>query len=769
MPSLNAARGRVEDERLLRGRGRFVDDLRGDGEAHACAARSPLAHATIRSLDVAAAAAMPGVATVLTAGDADVAALGPLPSTTPVTGRDGHAMVEPPRPVLASREVKFVGEAIALVVADTPAQAQQAAEAVAVEFDELPAVAEPLAALAAGAPRVWAQAAENVSFEWVAGDAEAVEAALARADHVVAVRVVHPRLAVAALEPRALLAQHDAASATYTLHVPTQGVHAVRDVLADAVLRIPRERLRVVTPDVGGSFGMKIVPYPEYALALVAARRIARPVKWTASRTESFLTDTQGRARVDDVTLALDRNGRMLALKIDAVADLGAYLSTVGPYVPTAGAVRVLGHSYRIGAVAYRVRGVFTNAAPVDAYRGAGKPECVASLERVIDVAARRLRLDRIKLRRRNLVRPADLPYATPLGETYDSGDYPALLERVLALADWDGFASRAEAAHARARLRGIGVGMYVHATGGSTAEVSEVRAEQDGSVTVLSGTQASGQGHETVLAQIAAECLEIPHERIRVVQGDTNRVAAGGGTGGSSLLAIAGNTLTRAAAAMVERGRGIAAARLEVAALDVEYGAGEFRVAGTDRVLSLAQVAAVPEAAGEGGSGCVGRAAFEGRHTTYPSGAYVAEVEVDPETGAVVLAAFSGVDDLGRILHRALALGQLHGGLAQGVGEAMMESVSYDPDGAQLLTATFLDYWLPRAADLPCFALEQRATPSTANALGVKGAGEVSAIGAPGAVINAVVHALECYGVDELDMPATPRRVWEAISRRKT
>ncbi len=757
---------RLEDDRLLRGMGTFVEDIVLQDMAFGVVVRATVAHGAVRAIKVSAARAMPGVLTVLTAGDPAVAALGPLSSTTPVVSRDGAPMIEPPRPILASSHVKFVGEAVAFVVADSPERAADAAEAVEIDHDALPAVTGPHAALAEGAPAVWAEAPANVSFDWSAGDADAVRAAFAAARHIARVRVTHPRIVIAPIEPRAAIGCYDPRAGRYTLHAQTQGVHGVRDVLAKDVLGIPADHLRVVTPDVGGSFGMKIYPYPEYALVLVAARLCERPVKWVATRMESFSSDAQGRGRVDDVTLALDGEGRMLGLEIDAVADHGAYLSTVAPYVSTGGAVRVLGHVYRIPAIHYRVRGVFTNAAPVDAYRGAGKPESVTDLERVIDQAARELGVDRIALRRRNLLTPAELPYRTPMGERFDSGDYPALLDRALELADWARFADRADEARSRGRLRGIGVGMYVHTTGGSVMESSEVRAEADGTVCVLTGTQASGQGHGTALAQLVATALEVSIDRVHVIQGDSARLDTGGGTGGSSLLAIAGNTVVRASAAMLERARRTAGHLLEADVVDIEYGSGAFRVAGTDRTVTLAEVAVAAMAAGQGG--CLGRAAFEGQNFTYPSGAYVAEVEVDPDTGAVTLVAMSGVDDLGRIINPPLAIGQLHGGLAQGIGTVLGETAVYDADTGQLMTASFVDYWLPRADQLPAFRLEQMPTATALNALGVKGAGEVSTIGAPGAVLNAVADALAGGGAPPLDTPATPLRVWCALQGRE-
>lgn len=762
---------RLEDDGPLTGRGRYIDDRLPPGCLHLAVLRAPLAHAVLETLDVEAARRLPGVRLVLTARELAALGVGPLACRGRVESRGGRPLVEPPRPVLAEGAVKYVGQPLAAVVAETPEAALDALEAIELGLDERPATVEVEAAAADGAPAVWPQAPDNRAFDWEAGNLAETEAAFAAAAHVVALTVRHPRIVIAPIETRGALAELDPASGRWTLWTPSQGVVSLRAALADC-LGVARDRLRVVTEEVGGSFAVKIWPYPEQVLALVAARETGRPVKWIAGRGESMLGDVMGRGRVDRAELALDAEGRFLGFRIDALADMGAFLNTVAPTTVTQGAIRVFGHCYRIPGLHYRVQGIFTNAVPTDAYRGAGKPETVSTLERLIDLAAARLGLDRVELRRRNLVRPGDLPYATAMGETYDGGDFPAVLERALQAADWAGLEARRAESRARGRLRGAGVGLHLHATGGSTAERSEVRALPDGSVLVRTGTQDSGQGHRTTLALVAAEALEIPVARVRVEQGDSDRLEVGGGTGGSNLLAVAGNTVHRAALQMLERMKASAGLLLETATADIEYGAGRFRVVGTDKGLELAEVAARWESLDEArrrkepAAGCLGQLDFEGIHTTFPNGAYVAEVEVDPETGLVLVERFTGVDDLGRVIHPAGALGQIHGGIAQEVGEILLEAVRYDPESGQLLSGTLLDYALPRAEDLPAFEVGFAPTASPNSLIGAKGVGELPSIGAPGPLLNAVLDALRDQGVEHLDPPLTPEKLWRALDR---
>lgn len=760
---------RLEDDRLLTGRGRYVEDLRPEGALTMAVLRAPAAHARLTRLDVAAARAADGVHLVLTAADLDRLGVGPMDARARIDNSDGSPMVEPLRPVLAGETVRYLGEPVAAVIAESEPAALDALEAIELDFDECPAVLDPEAALAEGETAGHGEAPGQVGLDWEKGDAEATARAFAEAAHVVELTVRHPRIAIAPLETRGCLGSFDAETGRYTLWTGSQGVVSLRSAMAD-YLDVPEDRVRVVTEDVGGSFAVKIWPYPEQVLVLAAARQTGRPVKWIASRSESMASDAMGRGRIDRAALALDADLRFTGFRIDALADVGAYWNAANASIVTLGACRVFGHCYRIPGLHYRVRGVFTNAVPTDAYRGAGKPETVSTLERLIDVAAVRLGVDRIELRRRNLVRPADLPYATAMEETYDGGDFSAVLERLAKDADLAGFARRRAESEARGLRRGLGLGLHLHATGGSTAERSEVRALGDGTVLVRTGTQDSGQGHRTALALVAAAALEIPAERIRVEQGDSDFLTKGGGTGGSNLLAIAGNTVHRTALQMLAQAKRVAAHLLEAAVEDVEYGGGSFRIAGTDRTLTLAEAAAgwdrlPPERRdGELGAGCMAQLDFEGVHTTFPNGGYAVEVELDPETGRVRVERWTGVDDLGRVINEPTARGQLHGGLAQEIGEILLERVHYDLGSGQLLTGSLMDYALPRADDVPFFDLAWAPTDSPHSPIGAKGVGEVSSIGGPGPLLNAVLDALRPYGIEHLDPPLTSERVWRAI-----
>jgi carbon-monoxide dehydrogenase large subunit len=756
---------RFEDDRLLTGRGRYLDDRRPEGGLSLAVLRAPVAHAGIARLDVAAARAAPGVRLVLTAADLDAMGIGPISARAVVRNRDGSPMIEPDRPVLARDAVKYVGEPVAAVVAQGEAAALDALEQIELDLDERPAVLDPEAAATEGASQVWEEAPGNLGLDWEKGDPDGTARAFAAAAHVVELTVRHPRIAIAPLETRGCIGGFDADSGRYTLWTGSQGVVSLRAAMAEC-LGVDEATVRVVTEDVGGSFAVKIWPYPEQVLVLAAAKATGRPVKWVSSRSEGMLSDAMGRGRIDRAALALDADLNFTGFRIDALADVGAYWNAASASIVTAGACRVFGHCYRIPGLQYRVRGVFTNAVPTDAYRGAGKPETVSTLERLIDVAAARLGVDRIELRRRNLVRPADLPYATAMGETYDGGDFPAVLDGLIARADLASFAERRAASAAAGLRRGLGLGLHLHATGGSTAERSEVRALPDGSVLVRTGTQDSGQGHRTALALVAAETLEIAPERIRVEQGDSDWLAKGGGTGGSNLLAIAGNTVHRTALEMLDRAKRVAAHLLEAAVADVEYGAGAFRIVGTDRSLALAEVAARWHDADEedAGDGCMAQLDFEGIHTTFPNGGYAVEVEVDPETGHVRVDRLTGVDDLGRVINAPTALGQLHGGLAQEIGEVLLERVHYDPDSGQLLSGSLMDYALPRADEVPPLDLAFAPTRSPNSPIGAKGVGEVASIGGPGPILNAVMDALRPDGVEHLDPPLTAERVWRAL-----
>ena len=748
---------RLEDRRFLTGQGCFTDDLTFPNALHAYVVRSPHAHARIERIDTAAAHAMPGVMAVLTGGDAVADGLGSLKGIVPLPGA-----IEPARRPLAIDRARHVGDPVALVVAETFAQARDAAELVDVAWTPLAAVVDAPAALAADAPVLWDEVPDNRCVTWRLGDATAVDAAFAGAAHTVTLTVHNNRLVGNAIEPRVAIGGWDAANDRAVLHTTSQGVHLIRRLLCDHVFGWPHDKLRVVTPDVGGGFGPKFFLYPEQALVVWAARRLRRTVRWTSDRSEAFLSDTHARDQTATADLALDADGRFLAIRADVTANLGAYVSTFALGVPTDGMAKVLTGCYRIPAAQLTVTCAFSNTVPVDAYRGAGKPETLFLLERLIDVAARATRHDPIELRRRNLIPASAMPYRTALGKLYDSGDFPAALEQALALADRDGFAVRRARSAAAGHLRGFGVACYLHGTGGIADETSEVEASGDASagITVRVGAQSSGQGHATMLAQIVAQRLGLPVESIHVVQGDTQSIARGGGTGGSSSTIISGNTAARASDDLIEQGRERAADRLEAAKADIEYARGRFNVVGTDRGVSLFELAAAGR--------LVGSATFQDDMLSFPGGAQAAEVEIDPETGSVTLVALASSADIGPPVNPMLVAGQMHGGLAQGIGQALMEHAVYDRETGQPVAGSLMDYALPRAADLPAFRYGTVETASPNNTLGFKGVGELGPIGAPPAVVNAIVDALADAGVVHLDMPVTAEKVWRAGQRGK-
>jgi carbon-monoxide dehydrogenase large subunit len=740
---------RREDDRLLRGAGRFIEDIRLDSMLHAVVRRSDHAHARLLSVDAKGARDMPGVAAIFVGADLQRAGIPPLPCVRPIESVDGRPFAPPLRHTLALDEVRYVGDPVALVVAETQIQAIDAAEAILVEYEPLPASVDP-------AKR------EHEAFVWEKGDAAGVAAILAAAPHRVECTVVSNRVFMAPLEPRGAIGTYDAGTDCYCLHTPSQGSHLIRRLVALS-LGIAEARLRVVTDDVGGSFGLKLVNHPEQTLVLFAARQLGRPVGWVARRAESFLSDNAGRDHRSRAVAALDTDGRILALQTETIGNLGAYASALSPTTHTAGFAATVGGGYAIPAIHVRSIGVHTNMTPTDAYRGSGKPESLYLTERLMDRAARVLGVDRLELRRRNAVPAASMPYKAASGYVFDSGDFPSILERAAAQADWAGFPSRRQAALARGRRRGIGLSLYIHTTGVTSSEISRVLLDPDGRVIVRSGLQSSGQGHETTLAQLVADRLELPGEAVIIEQGDTELLGPSGGpTAGSSSLQVGGVTILRAAERMLEAACAAASELLEAAAADLDYGAGRFVIRGTDRSITLGEIGRRRAAAGL--PGCAGEAALEGQILTIPNGAYVAEVEIDAETGAVVLVRFSGVDDLGRRLNPMVVEGQLHGSIAQGIGQALIESAVYDPETGQLLTGSFMDYALPRADDLPFFELQAADLPTSNNPLGMKGAAEVGCIGAPAAVMNAIIDALDGA---EIDMPATPEAVWRALNRR--
>jgi aerobic carbon-monoxide dehydrogenase large subunit len=746
---------RKEDDALLRGHGRYVGDHAPAGLSHAVVLRSPHAHARFRVTDVAAARALPGVYLVLTADD--IADLGTLPCQVEIPGAK---VAVPPYPVLAREVARHVGDAVAFVVADTLDRAKDAAEAIAIEWTALPHVVDAAAALAPGAPLVWSDRPGNLCFEASVGDAAKTARAFAAADRTVELTVVNQRLVANYLDTRAVIGECDA-NGRITLTLSSQGGHAIRDVLCKDVLRIPAERMRIVTPDVGGGFGTKLFPYREYALAAVAAERLKRPVKWVAERTEHFLGDAQGRDNLTRAKLALDAKGRFLALEIDLIADLGAYLSVYAPFIPFLGAGMSPG-VYDIPVCHVRVRGAFTNTIPVDAYRGAGRPEAAYLIERLVDTAARDIGVAADSLRRKNFIRPGAMPYRTSTGKVYDSGEFAGHLARAQEIGDWAGFNKRLKQSAKARKLRGIGLATYIEACGNNGPETATVRLERDGTITVLIGSQSTGQGHHTAYAQVIADHLDVPPDRVRVVQGDTDLIASGLGTGGSSSIPCGGASIAGATRKLAANLKSLAADALETSVADLEIAAGQVRVVGTDRLMTLVELAALPKATPDL---LTTQDAFTPPEATYPNGTHIAEVEVDPATGAVDILNYIVVDDFGVTLNPLMLAGQVHGGTVQGVGQALMERAVYDASSGQLVTASLMDYALPRADDVPAFTFETRNVRCATNPLGVKGAGEAGAIGSCPALMNAIVDALwRAYRIRHVDMPATPERVWQAI-----
>ena len=744
---------RKEDDPLLRGRGQYIADVAPRGTLHAVVLRSPHAHARFH-IDAATARAMPGVRLVLTG--AETASLGPLPCTAELPDT---VLDVPPYPILVRDEVRHVGDAIAFVVADTLERAKDAAEAITTVWEELPHVIGAAEALKSGAPLVWPQHPGNLVFDVTLGDEVATARAFAAATKIVSLTLVNQRLVTNYLDTRGVVAEYDGARGRLTLTLSSQGPHAIRDVLAN-ILHVPAQMLRVVTPDVGGGFGTKLFTYREYALAAVAAKYLRETVTWIADRSEHFLGDAQGRDNVTTARLALDERHRFLALDVDLIADMGAYLSQFAPYIPFLGAGLSPG-IYDIRACHVRVRGVYTNTVPVDAYRGAGRPEAAYVIERLVDSAAREIGIAPDALRRRNFIKPSAMPYQTATGQRYDSGDFAAHLERAQELADWPGFPKRLARSKKAGQLRGIGLSTYIEACGSNGPETATVKLERDGSITVLIGSQSTGQGHATAYAQLVAEHLGLPPERVNVVQGDTDRIASGVGTGGSSSIPCGGASLDGAAKKLAENLKALAGEALEASVDDLEIAGGAVRIAGTDREISFSALAQRPDT----GKRLTTTDAFTPPQATYPNGTHIAEVEIDPQTGETRIINYVVVDDFGATLNPLLLAGQVHGGTAQGIGQALMERTVYDPDSGQLMTASLMDYAVPRADEVPAIAFETRNVRCHHNPLGVKGAGEAGAIGSCPAVMNAIIDALwRALRIPHLDMPATPERVWRAI-----
>jgi aerobic carbon-monoxide dehydrogenase large subunit len=773
---------RVEDRRFLTGRGRFVADIELPGALVCVLVRSPHGHACVRRIDVSPALASPGVVTVFTGADMAADGVAPMRPLWIISSRDGSPMAVPPRFALARETVRHVGEPIVAVIAESLVQATDAAERVVIDYEPLPAVTDARAASVPGAPQMHEAAPRNVCFRWARGDETAVRAAFETAAHVVAADLINNRLIAAAIEPRAVMATVEPATGRLTLYSSTQAPHHIRRQVTEQ-LGMPESALRVISPDVGGGFGFKGKLYPEEGLIVWAARRLGRPVRWIASRAESFVSDNQARDHRTHAGVALDAEGHFLALRVQTFANLGAYVSTFGANIPSAIYSALLAGGYRTPAIFVESTGVFTNTTPTDAYRGAGRPEACYVLERLADQAAEKLGLDRAEIRRRNLIPPSAMPYKTPIGPTYDCGDFPKIFARTLALADYDGFAARRAEAARRGRLRGIGMACYVESSGVAPSrfggalgarvgfyEAASVRVEPDGAVQAALGTHNHGQGHATTFAQILSSRLGVPVEKIAVVEGDTDHVPHGTGTFGSRSIAIGGSALDRAADKIVRKGKVIAAHLLEASADDVDFADGWFAVAGTDRRVAFTAVAQAAYTAHnlppEAEPGLQDTAVYDPPNFAFSNGAHVCELEIDPDTGTVELIGFWAVDDVGTVINPMIVEGQVHGGLAQGIGQALLERCAYDGTG-QLVSGSFMDYALPRAEDLPDFVTEcDESQPCTHNPLGAKGCGEAGSIGSPAALVGAALDALKPLGVSDLEMPLTPERIWQAIRR---
>ena len=760
---------RHEDLRLITGQGCYTDDIDLPHAAQAFVLRAPVAHANIKRIDAAPARRIPGVLLVATGEDTRADGFGDIGCLVPLVNRDGTPRHDTPRPVLAQGKVRHVGQAVAFIVAETLAAARDAAEAIEIEYDVLPAVTDAADALASGAPQLFDHISGNLVFDWDndLGDAKATDAAFAKAAHVTTLDLVNNRVVANSMEPRNAVADFDAASGRSTLYTATQGPHLVRDPLAEMVLKIPKESLRLITPNVGGAFGMKAFIYPEQALAVWASRKLKRPVKWQEDRSEGFVSDNQGRDHATRAELALDEEGRFLGLRVSILANMGAYLSPFGCFIPTRSTDLVSG-IYSIGAIHVNVKGVCTNTVPVCAYRGAGRPEAAYLLERLVDAAARELKLSPDAIRRVNFVPPSAMPYTSATKLVFDSGEFEKVMDRCMAAAEWSSFPERRARSERNGTLRGIGMATYTERCGGGFPETASIEFK-DERVELVMGNQEYGTGLVTSYKQLVSDQLGIDADRIEVIMGDTDRTPAGL-TGGSRAIAVGGAALYEAGRAIIGKASQIAAHMLEVSAQDITFADGVFSVPGTDLRIDLMDVAKAARDPAKLPSGL--EPGLDATHhrvppaQTFPNGCHIVEVEIDPETGGVAIERYTIVDDFGRTINPLLLEGQVHGGIVQGIGQALLEHAVYDSDSGQLLAGSFMDYAMPRAGDVPAFAFSTHNVPSTSNPFGVKGAGEAGSVGAPPAVINAIVDALHRrVGARHIDMPATQRRIWETLN----
>jgi carbon-monoxide dehydrogenase large subunit len=762
---------RREDQRFLTGKGTYIDDINLPGQAYAGVLRSPHAHARINKIDASAALSMPGVLMVVTGEDWKRAGYGPVPTRSGVNKKiDGTPLNEPPRHCIAIDRVRFVGQEVALVVAETPTLVKDAMEEINVDYEPLGAVVDPAAAVADGAPQIHDDIPGNFCVDFQLGDKEGVDKALAEADHVITLAVINNRVTAVPMEPRGAIAAYDAASDSFELQNATQNVHANRGLFTENVLKIAPAKLHHVAPDVGGGFGAKNGVYGEPALLLHAARELKRPVKWVNDRAESFLSDTHGRGQSSVVTIALDADGTFRALKTETIGGIGAFCATVGPFTPTGGSARTQGGPYRFPAMHYTGKAVFTNTALMDPYRGAGRPEASFQTERIIEYAARKLGMDPVELRRKNLLRPDELPMKTSMGLDVDSGNFPLLFEETLKMSDRAGYTARVEASAAKGCKRGFAIAPYLECTGGGPKEHTGITFNRDGTVTLATGAHSTGMGIETSMSQILAAQLGLEMADIKFVQADTDATPIGGGHGGSRNMEVGGSSVLLASEEVIAKGKRVAAETFGIDPEQVRFEDGRFFQADTNHTMTIREVieAAVQGGGGEGGEGGNGldtETVFTREVISVPNGCHAAEVEVDPETGKVRIDGYWVMDDFGTVINPMLADGQVMGGVAQGIGQALMENIVYDNETGQLITGSLVDYALPRADDMPSMQIGYyEGAPTKKNPLGVKGSGEAGCVGAPPAVVNAVLDALKDFGIHDLGMPLTPERVWRAI-----
>jgi carbon-monoxide dehydrogenase large subunit len=760
---------RKEDDTLVRGKGKYTDDFNLPGQAYAWIVRSPHAHGIIRGIDTSAAKAMPGVLGVWTGADLAPANYGPFTCGLPLKNRDGSPLLQTNRPVLPTDKVRFVGDPVAFVVAETVAQARDAAEAVDLDIEPLPAVTDAAEAAKPGAPQLYDHIPNNVALDYHYGDTEKIDAAFASAAHVTKLDIVNTRVAVVPLEPRVGLAAFDKARERYTLQVPTQGVSGNKGTLAK-ILNVPNDKVRIVTANVGGSFGMKNVSYPEYTCILHAAKVLGRPVKWTDERSTSFLSDSHGRSQLIHAELALDADGRFLAVRLSGYGNLGAYITGVAPGPLSLNTGKNLASVYRTPLLGVDIKTVLTNTTLMGAYRGAGRPEANYYMERLIDRAADEMGISPLTLRKRNFIKPAQLPFPAASGVTYDSGDFAGVFNKALEISDYENFPKRKKESKKNGKLRGIAVGSYLEVTAPPSGELGKITFEPDGSVKLTTGTLDYGQGHATPFAQVLADQLGVPFDRITIEQNDSDLVRFGNGTGGSRSITATGAAIVEASALVIAKGKQAAAHLLEASETDIEFAGGRFTIAGTDRSIGIMELAQrmregkMPE--GLPSSLDVDHATKD-TPSTFPNGCHVAEIEIDPETGMTRIVRYTGVNDFGTIVNPMIVAGQLHGGVAQGIGQALMEQVSYDASG-QPITGSFMDYALPRAEDVPLMEIGDHPSPAKSNPLGTKGCGEAGCAGSLVCVVNAVIDALSEYGITHVDMPLTPEKVWRAIQNAK-